>query len=81
MAAFETGLKLLTKTSERSKNVKYLNVDYEKVDFLSHKILDFLSKKEKLELTCLSDKFEGQSKIVESLMDQRLTMRKNFHEI
>ena len=81
MAAYETGMKILKKNIDRSRNSKYINVNYERVDLLSKKVVDFISIKDREELESLVAKFSDQERVIESFLESRFVLKKPYKQI
>jgi hypothetical protein len=81
IAAFETGLKILKRQIDRFRNSKYIVVDYDKVDHLSKKIIDFISVKEREELIDLIAKFSDQERVIECFLESRFVLKKPYKQI
>ena len=81
LAAFETGVRIMQKELNRARHGKYIKADYDRVDFLSKKIIDFIRVKEREEMVALMSKFSDHEMIFQQLIDQRFILKKPFKQI
>lgn len=65
----------------RVRNDKYIKTDYERVENVSKKILNFISIKEREEMTVLMQKFNNHDAIFQQLLEQRFVLKKPFKAI
>lgn len=71
----------MRKEVNRSRHGKYIRADYDRVDFVSKKILDFMSVKEREEMVALINKFNNHEMIVQQLLEQRFVLKKSYKQI
>lgn len=82
MAAHEAGLKIMKKEVNRLRNTKYIEVDYDRVDLIVKKLFDFMSSnKDKEEMGVILAKFTNQERVVESFIESRFVLKKQFRQI
>lgn len=81
MAAYEAGSKIMKKEINRIRNSKYIDVDYDRVDFIVKKLFDFISNKETDEMKTLIKKFTNHERVVESFIESRYVLKKQFRQV
>ena len=64
--------------ADRSRNEKYLSVDYEKVDSIVRKIRDYISNTDRPELVVLLRKFKNKERVLEDILKNRFILKKHY---
>lgn len=71
----------MRKEANRSRHGKYIKADYDRVDYLAKKTLEFISFKEREEMAALVAKFNNHEMIVQQLIEQRFVLKKSYKQI
>ena len=64
--------------ADRSRNEKYLSVDYEKVDSIVRKIREYISNTDRPELVVLLRKFKNKERVLEDILKNRFILKKHY---
>jgi hypothetical protein len=71
----------MRKEPNRSRHNKYIKADYDRVDYLAKKTLEFISFKEREEMASLVTKFNNHEMIVQQLIEQRFVLKRSYKQI